>query len=122
MNCYCLIKRNVRSKEEKHSIAKVEDLIYYFYGIKETKLSSKKALTFKTFPELKELNAIYKVYENITEGVDFIKYKTTKKKKIKTIQEQAVLISTSKIKNIPELIDILNDDYVGINIFAKNEE
>jgi len=123
------IIKKAEQKSNNRSIKKVEDLINFFTDIKEPQFSSKK-YEVERIAKFNEFKEPYKIQENIGEGVDIIKYerviqKKTKKKTQKTKQEQAVLLTTSKIstnKGIKKLIDILNDDYVGINIFAKNEK
>lgn len=120
-------------KEEKKpnnkSITRVEDLINFFTDIKEPKQFTAQNIIVERTAKIQELNSEYKHLENLFKGVDIVKYervvqKKSKKKEQKTKSEQAVLLTVSELKNnkdIEHLLDML-DDYVGINIFAKNEK
>ena len=118
--------KKIETNSNNKSIIRVEDLINFFTDIKEPKQFNTQNLIIERVANLNEFTKKYKITENIETGIDIIKYekviqKKTKKKPQITENQEAVLLTISKIKNIPKLIDILNDDYVGINIFAKNE-
>jgi len=115
----------IETKSNNKSIIRVEDLINLF-EIKEPKQFTTQKIIIEHVANLKEFTEDYKNIENINSGIDIIKYekvvqKKTKKKPQIIENQEAVLLTISKINDIQKLINILNDDYVGINIFAKNE-
>jgi len=104
------------NKIDFHKIKKVEEFIYYYNGL----VKNDSTLDIKIFYTIETNN--YSFIENLHKGLDCIKISNYFKRKHKIKENKGLLISYSKIDNISEIIDILDDDYVGVNIFAKYEK
>jgi len=104
------------NKVDFYKIKKVEEFIYYHNEL----LKNNSILDIEIFYTMETNN--YFLIENLHNGLDCIKISNSFKRKYEIKDNKGLLISYSKIDNISEIIDILDDDYVGMNIFAKYEK
>jgi len=101
----------------------------FLTDIKEPKQFSAQNIVVERIAKLNEIDSEYKIIENLLPGVDIIEYnvvvqKKSKKKEEIIKHEQAVLLTVSKLgtnKEIEHLLKMLGE-YVGINVFARNEK
>lgn len=108
--------------EKEKSIVRTEDLDYFLKENSIPKFLSKE-LKMRYYGIFQEIKSDFTILENITKGIDIIKYEKniktkSKKEKTKIETEQAVLLSLSEINNFEIIYDLIKEDYVGLNIFA----
>lgn len=108
------------------SIVKVEDIISFINQEKTPRTGSAQNFMIEKIMKINDAPSDFNVNEQIIPGFEIISYKREQKsrqkgKKKESGVKMAVLLTITMV-NIPQFLDFLKDeDYVGFNVFAKNE-